>query len=133
MADESVGYGRPPQHSRFKPGVSGNPNGRPKKATHAASDIIENVMEEMVEFKERGVRKLASRRELSIRSLVSKAIKGDVKAAEMLLELRENAERHGKNAAKRIIVTGWLPDFPGQTTEQKARAAAQSNNFKTDK
>jgi hypothetical protein len=28
--DESTGYKRPPRHSRFKPGQSGNPNGRPK-------------------------------------------------------------------------------------------------------
>lgn len=26
-----VGYRRPPTHSRFKPGVSGNPGGRPKR------------------------------------------------------------------------------------------------------
>ena len=26
----TVGYGRPPQHTRFLPGRSGNPKGRPK-------------------------------------------------------------------------------------------------------
>jgi hypothetical protein len=25
--DDRVGYGKPPKHSRFKPGRSGNPNG----------------------------------------------------------------------------------------------------------
>ena len=32
MADErdNTGYGKPPKGSRFKPGQSGNPNGRPK-------------------------------------------------------------------------------------------------------
>src|SRR5687768_6396759 len=28
---EKVGYGRPPKHTRFKPGQSGNPRGRPKR------------------------------------------------------------------------------------------------------
>ena len=28
----AVGYGRPPKHTRFKPGTSGNPRGRPKSA-----------------------------------------------------------------------------------------------------
>jgi hypothetical protein len=28
--DDAVGYGRPPTHSRFKAGNSGNPSGRPK-------------------------------------------------------------------------------------------------------
>ena len=29
--DDKVGYGKPPKHSRFQPGRSGNPRGRPKK------------------------------------------------------------------------------------------------------
>ena len=28
--DYEVGYGKPPKHSRFKPGQSGNPKGRPR-------------------------------------------------------------------------------------------------------
>nr|WP_306262013.1 DUF5681 domain-containing protein [Pararhizobium sp. IMCC21322] len=31
-ADYEVGYAKPPQSSRFKPGMSGNPKGRPKGA-----------------------------------------------------------------------------------------------------
>lgn len=31
--DYEVGYGRPPKHSQFKKGQSGNPNGRPKEPT----------------------------------------------------------------------------------------------------
>ena len=27
--DQLIGYGRPPEQSKFKPGQSGNPNGRP--------------------------------------------------------------------------------------------------------
>jgi Family of unknown function (DUF5681) len=32
--NESVGYGRPPVHSRFKKGQSGNPSGRPRRGKH---------------------------------------------------------------------------------------------------
>lgn len=35
-----VGYGRPPLHSRFKQGQSGNPSGRPK-GWHTWADVIE--------------------------------------------------------------------------------------------
>jgi Family of unknown function (DUF5681) len=31
-SDYQVGYGKPPQHTRFKKGESGNPAGRPRHA-----------------------------------------------------------------------------------------------------
>jgi len=45
-AEESackVGYGKPPRHSRFKPGRSGNPRGRPKGAV-GCKTILERVV-----------------------------------------------------------------------------------------
>ena len=39
---DDVGYGRPPKHTRFKPGQSGNPKGRPggKAATKADGEML---------------------------------------------------------------------------------------------
>jgi hypothetical protein len=37
--DYEIGYGRPPIHTRFKPGQSGNPAGRPKGAQNSATEI----------------------------------------------------------------------------------------------
>ena len=40
MAGEyEVGYRRPPKTTRFKPGQSGNPKGRPAKARNFKSDV----------------------------------------------------------------------------------------------
>jgi Family of unknown function (DUF5681) len=37
----SVGYGRPPMRSRFKPGQSGNPKGRPKGSHNVKTELKE--------------------------------------------------------------------------------------------
>ena len=36
---DRVGYGLPPRHSRFRPGQSGNPSGRPKRRRSFKRDI----------------------------------------------------------------------------------------------
>jgi hypothetical protein len=35
-----IGYGRPPSHTRFRPGASGNPSGRPREVTVARADKL---------------------------------------------------------------------------------------------
>ncbi len=39
--DYKVGYGKPPRHSRFRPGQSGNPSGRPRRSRN-----IDTIMRE---------------------------------------------------------------------------------------
>jgi hypothetical protein len=63
---------------------------------------------------------MAPRRELSIKTLVKKALSGSVSAAEMLLKLRSQAQA-GAVGVQTIVVRNWLPDYPGQTGEQKSR------------
>lgn len=38
--DYQVGYGKPPRHARFRPGVSGNPRGRPRGACAGRADRL---------------------------------------------------------------------------------------------
>lgn len=37
MSDYEVGYGKPPEHTKWKPGVSGNPGG--KTSAHRAAEV----------------------------------------------------------------------------------------------
>jgi hypothetical protein len=74
---------------------------------------------EPVEHRVGGRLRKGTRHELNLKSLVQQALAGDVKAAETLLKVREDAQG-GELGIEKIQLTNWLPDYPGQTTEQKA-------------
>lgn len=43
--DYTVGYGKPPRHTRFQKGQSGNPRGRPKGARGLKADLRAELSE----------------------------------------------------------------------------------------
>nr|WP_245412193.1 hypothetical protein [Methylocella silvestris] len=79
-----------------------------------------------MEYREGGRTKLASAQELSLRMLFDRAVNGDLDAATLLLKIRERAERYGDAGVEQIEISDWLPDYPGQSGEQKARELATS-------
>jgi Family of unknown function (DUF5681) len=119
MTKSDVGRGKPPKHSRFKPGISGNPKGRPKCKATALGEITKNVFNTSVEYRDRGRLKKSTRRELTLKAFVKRALSGSVPAAEMLLKLRSGAQACDVGV-RRIVVDNWLPDFPGQVGEEKS-------------
>jgi hypothetical protein len=120
MAKSDVGFGRPPKHSRFPPGTSGNPRGRPKRSSTMLGEIANDVVNALVEYRQDGRPKKATRHELTLKALVKRALGGSVSAAEMLLKLWTRAQTGGRRV-QRIVIDNWLPDHPGQTVEQKSR------------
>lgn len=83
-SDYEVGYGRPPTHSRFKPGSSGNPNGRPRKSKDL-NRLIQTELDKTIPIKENGRERRISKREAVITQLINCAIKGDVKPLQLVL------------------------------------------------
>ena len=81
-----VGYGKPPKHTRFKPGRSGNPRGRSKGTRNLKTDLIEELSER-VAITENGRPLRVSKQRLMVKALTAKAVKGDTKAASILISL----------------------------------------------
>lgn len=93
----AVGYARPPEHSRFKPGRSGNPRGRSRGAKNA-STIIRDALSERVQLK--GSSRKMSKLELGITQLANKAANGDLKAIGMVMALYREVEAETAGRSK---------------------------------
>jgi hypothetical protein len=93
-ADYEVGYCRPPQHSRFQKGQSGNPRGRPKGARNFATELQEALDETMV-VRQGGAERRISRRGGVVLSLLDKALKGNVAAARVVIDLERSDPAKG--------------------------------------
>jgi hypothetical protein len=129
MSNKS-GSRNPPKHSRLKKGVSGNPKGRPKRRKgQLVSHIISKVQNTPTAYREGGRTKRASRLELVLKKLVNSALEGDARSAEELFTLRAKASKSSDARSQKFIVEDWVPDFEGQTGEQKTRAHARENEI----
>src|SRR5215831_17947385 len=84
-----VGYGKPPRHSQFKKGQSGNPKGRPKevKAHMPVSRIIRHSLSEEVQGQVNGKTRKMTALEAIIEVQSAKALKGDTRAARLVIDL----------------------------------------------
>ena len=109
-----AGYGRPPKDSRFKPGRSGNPRGRPKGVRNLRSDFNE-VMTKRVRIREDGELRYVSRQEALLLSLCVKALQGDTRASGQLLARWAKTELHDTQPSQsnvtindRVIVEDFL-------------------------
>lgn len=74
-----VGYGRPPVHTRFRPGRSGNAKGRPKKSRNFKTELEEELCERVL-VKEGGLAKKVSKQRAMLKAISAKAMSGNVSA-----------------------------------------------------
>src|SRR5580704_17673578 len=79
-----VGYGKPPKHSRFPKGRSGNPKGRPRGSKGFAA-IVRHELDSEVEVRQNGGVKKIAKREVIIKQLVNRAAEGKPREMELLL------------------------------------------------
>ena len=83
--DYKVGYGKPPLHSRFKPGESGYVGGR-KKGKKSPSETLDNILAEFMTVSEAGKSKRMTKQEVFLRQLVAHAIASDRQAVKLMLD-----------------------------------------------
>lgn len=82
--DNTVGYKKPPQQTRFKSGQSGNPKGRPKGYKNIKTDLLEEL-KERVSVTENGKTKKMSKQRILLKRLCSKSLGGDANSTRLLV------------------------------------------------
>jgi Family of unknown function (DUF5681) len=85
-ASFKVGYKRPPRHTRFQLGKSGNPRGRVKGVCNLATDV-RRTLETPVKLNEQGKPRWVSTEEAALLRLREKALKGEARPLDRLLDL----------------------------------------------
>lgn len=80
-----VGYGKPPKHSRFQPGQSGNPKGRPPGSKNF-STLINHELDSTMTVREGGRVIKLTKREIVAKQLVKKSMEGDHRGQQILLK-----------------------------------------------
>jgi Family of unknown function (DUF5681) len=114
-----IGFGKPPEHSRFRKGRSGNPKGRPKGRRNLAT-VLERTLQEKVVINEHGVRRTVTKLEAAVKQLVNKAASGDLAALRQLTALAgSDAEQSIETPSSQLadvdqeILQGVLKRFQG--------------------
>jgi hypothetical protein len=86
--DYVVGYGKPPLHTRFQKGRSGNPKGRPRGKKNM-STLLSAALDASIIVVENGRRKKITKREAIVTQLVNKSASADLKATQIVLAMRD--------------------------------------------
>ena len=111
--DYDVGYGRTPEQTRFKPGVSGNPKGRPRRNRDGhLSGMLEKELYRPIRIKQNNLTSSIPALQASMRNLMMSAAKGDPAAVMSALKIAGNLEldREAK-----------VVEDPPLTTEERRR------------
>jgi hypothetical protein len=131
-----VGYGRPPKHSQFKRGQSGNPRGRTKGQLNTQT-YLDKILNQKVVVNEQGRSRTITKREVILTQLVNRAAgKGDLATIKHLHHIELSQEREQRRAANSVPrpspATGPTPedcniDFDAMTTDElrKVQEAAE--------
>lgn len=86
-----MGYGKPPRHTRFQKGRSGNPAGRPRGKKNLAT-LLSDALDQKIIVVESGRRKKISKREAIVTQLVNKSASADLKATQIVLAMLRDVE-----------------------------------------
>ena len=86
----AANYRKPPLHTGFKKGQSGNPRGRPKKTLPA---LLLAALNEPVYVTTNGKRRKITKREVIVTQMVNESAGANLRATKMLIDMMKDIEK----------------------------------------
>ncbi len=115
--DYEVGYKKPPESGKFKPGISGNSKGRPKK-DNTSLEILKKHLNSKITIVENGEKKIITKKEAVYLKMINSVLSGNPKFFKELqnsikeIELKENpALAPNYVDARELFIKKFLPDL----------------------
>src|SRR3954453_9277178 len=105
----AVGYRRPPVHTRFKPGQSGNPSGRVKGSKNLKT-LFHQILNEQIPLMDGSQAKNVTKGEAVMRRLVIGALKGDSRSLMTLMRIAEQTGEFADDGKKFDAITIQIVD-----------------------
>lgn len=124
-----VGYGKPPKHTQFNKDQSGNPKGRPKGSRNFSTDV-KDTLKARVGLTGDGKRKTVSTQLATLLQLRKKALSGDARALDRMIELARtyNDEEIAEAAAKLSLTDDEVLEAHNERVLRRAGKAQPDDN-----
>jgi hypothetical protein len=102
LEKDYVGYKRPPAHTRFKKGQSGNPRGRrPSSEPPSLAALLADELQSTITITDNGKLRKANKVSLIFKQAVNKAVGGkDLRPLAFLLKHADKLQRFAKTPTK---------------------------------
>jgi hypothetical protein len=126
---DAVGYCKPPKHTRFKPGQSGNPRGRQRTVDYTGwENPIQKYLLELITLTIKGKKEKLPVVDALMKMAIGRALGGCTKHLKVLLDgsggLKDLIQEQKRQAEKAIIeqarreLDKWMPD--GECADERS-------------
>src|SRR4051812_27672645 len=106
-ANYSAGFCRPPLHTRFKPGQSGNPSGRVKGSKNLKS-LFHQILNEHIPLIDGTQSKSVTKAEALMRRLIVGALKGDGRSLTTLMRIAEQTGEFAEDSKTEPLIIRFV-------------------------
>jgi hypothetical protein len=102
--DDETGYGKPPKHTRWRDGQSGNPKRQYPKQVGSTVELIDKLLLKPIEITVGEKSRKVTTLEAILFRLWQKEVLGDPRALKIRLKYQEFARQHSKPRIETVFV-----------------------------